>query len=58
VLQALADLVDELKKEGIGGTAVAAITINITGGIVPGSGRRMSLIDPMSFGIARGHDKR
>jgi hypothetical protein len=36
VMHALAKLVGELKKEGIGGNAVAALTINITGGSVQG----------------------
>jgi hypothetical protein len=36
VMHALAKLVDELKKEGIGGNGIAALTINITGGSAQG----------------------
>jgi hypothetical protein len=36
IMQVLARLVDELKKEHIGGEAVAEIAINITGGNVQG----------------------
>jgi hypothetical protein len=36
IMRALAKLVDELKKEGIGGEAVAKIVINISGGNVQG----------------------
>jgi hypothetical protein len=36
VIQVLAKLVDQLKKEGIGGAAVAQIAVNISGGEVHG----------------------
>src|SRR6516225_6073306 len=36
VMQALAKLVDQLKKEGVGGTDVAQIAVNISGGTVQG----------------------
>jgi hypothetical protein len=58
VMQALATLVDELKKEGIGGKAIAAITINITDGSVQGVvGAQNVSIGSMSFGPSRGRDK-
>jgi hypothetical protein len=58
VLQALAKLIDELKKEGIGGKAIAAITIKITGGTVQGVvGAKNVSIDSMSFDAASGRRK-
>jgi hypothetical protein len=51
VMQALAKLVDELKTEGIGGTAVARIAINISGGNVQGViGAENVSIGSMNFG--------
>jgi len=51
VMQALGKLVDELKKEGIGGKDVARIAINITGGTVQGVvGAENVSIGSMSFG--------
>jgi disulfide oxidoreductase YuzD len=51
VMQALSKLVDELKKDGIGGKAVARIAINITGGTVQGVvGAENVSIGSMSFG--------
>jgi hypothetical protein len=51
VMQVLAKLVNELKKEGIGGTAVAQIAVNISGGTVQGIvGAQDVSIDTMNFG--------
>jgi hypothetical protein len=52
VMQALGKLIDELKKQGIGGKDVARIAINITGGTVQGvvGGENVS-IGSMSFGV-------
>jgi disulfide oxidoreductase YuzD len=51
VMQALAKLVDQLKKEGIGGTEVAQIAINISGGSIQGVvGVQNVSIDTMNFG--------
>jgi hypothetical protein len=51
VMEAVAKLVDELKKEGIGGEAVGAIRIKIAGGTVQGvvSATNVS-IGSMNFG--------
>ena len=52
-MHALSKLVDELKKQGIGGEAVARIAINITGGTVQGVvGAGNVSIGSMSFGVA------
>jgi disulfide oxidoreductase YuzD len=51
VMQALAKLVDQLKKEGIGGTDIAQIAVNISGGTVQGVvGAQSVSIDTMNFG--------
>jgi hypothetical protein len=58
VLEALAKLLDELKKEGVGGKAIAAINIKITGGAVQGIvGAENVSVDSMNFGAPRGRDK-
>jgi hypothetical protein len=52
VMKAVSKLVDELKKEGLGGEAIAAITIKITGGTVQGVvGAENVSIDAMNFGV-------
>jgi hypothetical protein len=52
VMQALGKLIDELKKQGIGGKDVARIAINITGGTVQGVvGAENVSIGSMSFGV-------
>ena len=52
VMQALGKLIDELKKQGIGGKDVARIAINITGGTVQGVvGAENVSIGAMSFGV-------
>jgi len=52
VIQALARLVDELKKDGIGGKAIARIAINISGGTVQGViGSENVSVESMSFGV-------
>jgi len=54
VMQALAKLVDELKKAGMDGKAVAAINIKITGGTVQGVvGAENVSVGSMSFGVPR-----
>jgi disulfide oxidoreductase YuzD len=54
VMQALGKLVDELKKEGVGGKAVEGIGINITGGSVQGVvGAENVSIGSMNFGMSR-----
>jgi disulfide oxidoreductase YuzD len=54
VMQALGKLVDELKKEGIGGKAIDGIRINITGGSVQGVvGAENVSIGSMNFGMSR-----
>jgi hypothetical protein len=59
VMQALAKLVDELKTEGIGGTAVARIAINISGGNVQGViGAENVSISSMTFGAPPTQTKR
>jgi hypothetical protein len=51
VMQALAKLVEQLKKEGIGGTDVAPIAVNISGGTVQGVvGAQKVSIDTINFG--------
>ena len=59
VMHALAQLVDELKKERVGSEAVAAITINITGGSQQGiiGGEHVS-VGSMSFGAPPTSEKR
>jgi len=59
VMHALSKLVDELKKEGVGGKAVAAITINITGGTQQGIiGAEHVSVDSLSFGVPPASEKR
>jgi hypothetical protein len=51
VMRALARLVDELKTEGVGGKAVAAISVNVSGGTVQGIvGAENVSIGSQSFG--------
>ena len=51
VMQALASLVEELKAKGIGGAAVANITLNISGGTQQGIiGATNVKVDTMNFG--------
>jgi hypothetical protein len=58
VMQALAKLVDALKTEGMGGKAIAAITINISGGTVQGTvGAENVSIGSQSFGATSGRRK-
>jgi hypothetical protein len=58
VMKALVQLVNELKKEGIGGKAVAAITISITGGSVQGVvGAENVSVGSMSFGPTSGRPR-
>jgi hypothetical protein len=58
VMQAVAKLVDELKKAGLGGKAVAAIDIKITGGTVQGVvGAENVSVGSMSFGSPPGRNK-
>jgi hypothetical protein len=57
-MQALAKLVDTLKTEGIGGKAIAAITINISGGTVQGTvGAENVSIGSQSFDATSGRRK-
>jgi disulfide oxidoreductase YuzD len=52
VMQALGKLIDELKKEGIGGKDVARIAVNITGGAVQGVvGAENVSVGSMTFGV-------
>jgi disulfide oxidoreductase YuzD len=52
VMQALGKLIEELKKDGIGGKAIARIAISITGGTVQGVvGAENVSIGSMSFGV-------
>jgi disulfide oxidoreductase YuzD len=52
VLQALRQLLDQMKTHGIGGEAVARIAINISGGTVQGIvGAENVSIGSMSFGV-------
>jgi hypothetical protein len=58
VALAEATLVDELKRDRIGGKTVAAITVNITGGSAQGVvGAENVFIGSMSFGPASGRAK-
>jgi hypothetical protein len=58
VMQALAELVDALKTEGFGGKAIAAITINISGGTIQGIvGAENVSIGSQSFGAPSGRRK-
>jgi hypothetical protein len=51
VMQALANLVKQLKKEGIGGEHIAQIAVNISGGTVQGIvGAQNVSIDTVNFG--------
>jgi disulfide oxidoreductase YuzD len=59
VMQALAKLVDELKKGGIGGTDIAQIAVNISGGTVQGVvGAQSVSIDTINFGAPPSGKKR
>jgi hypothetical protein len=51
VMKALVRLVDELTKEGIGGTAIDQVAVTISGGTVQGVvGAQNVSIDTMNFG--------
>jgi hypothetical protein len=51
VMEALAKLIDELKKEGIGGTDVAQIAVNVSGGTIQGVvGAQSVSIETINFG--------
>ena len=59
LMHALAKLVDVLKKEGLGGKPIAAITINITGGTQQGIvGGEHVQVGSMSFGAPPASEKR
>jgi hypothetical protein len=58
VMHALAKLVDELKKEGVGGEAVARITVNISGGTVAVAGAQNVSVDTMNIGSSPKDGKR
>jgi len=47
VMQALTKLLDELKKEGIGGKAIAQITANVSGSTVGVAGAQNVTIGSM-----------
>jgi hypothetical protein len=58
VMQALAELVEKLKAEGIGGNAITAVTINISGATVQGvAGAANVSIGSQSFATAIGRRK-
>jgi hypothetical protein len=51
IMQALAKLLDEMKKEGIGGKAPGSINVDISGGTVQGVvGAQSVSVGSMSFG--------
>jgi hypothetical protein len=57
VMEALAKLVDELKKEGIGGKVIAAINIKISGGAVQGIvGAENVSVGSINFGTKGGRE--
>ena len=58
VMQALAELLAALKREGLGGKAIATITINISGGTVQGIvGAENVSVGSQSFSAASGRRK-
>jgi disulfide oxidoreductase YuzD len=59
VMQALAKLIEQLKKEGLGGKQIAPIAVNISGGTVQGIVAAQNVsIDTMNFGAPPASKKR
>jgi hypothetical protein len=52
VMQAVAKLIKEMKKEGVGGPTIANITISVTGGTVGVAGAQNVSIGSMNLGIS------